>query len=129
MCVCVCVYMHGHTHVIYISISGRLLLCNRDLEEVSEHIFFNCLLVRLFWDHVRELMACIGFEHLVFIDLVYICDSVSRPWSRVKQLVFLMLLAMARMVLLVVQMRGVLRDECYSHQHLIWPSAWDEHRN
>lgn len=39
------------------------------------------------------LRALIDVEHLVYIDLSYVCDNVSPPWSGVKSLVDLMLLA------------------------------------
>lgn len=56
---------------------------------------------------------------LVSIDLAYACDNVSPPWSRVKRVVFLMLLAVASIVLWTMQMEGILRYERYSHQDLV----------
>lgn len=57
-------------------------------------------------------MARIDPEHLVPIDLAYACDNVSPPLSGLKRMVFLTLLAVARM-------EEVIQHERYSHQDLV----------
>lgn len=59
------------------------------------HAFYHCPQVRPLWDYAGELTARISFKKLMLIDRVYACDSVSPPYSGVKQMVFLMLLATA----------------------------------
>lgn len=67
--------------------------CDIGLEERAVHAFFHYPQVRRFWDHVGEFTACIYPEHLVPINLAYVCDNMSPPWSGVKRIVFLTLLA------------------------------------
>lgn len=43
----------------------------------------------LFLDRVGELMDRFDPEHLVSIDLAFVCNNVSSPWSKIKRLVFL----------------------------------------
>lgn len=54
--------------------------------------------VRPFWDYFGELTVHIAPEHLVSIDLAYVCDNVSLPSSGMKRWVFLMMLDVARML-------------------------------
>lgn len=59
-------------------------------------------------------------EHNVSIDLAYLCENVSPPWSGVKRLVFLTLITAARLVVWVMPIETILRyDEYYSYQVLI----------
>lgn len=55
--------------------------CDRGLEERAGHAFFHCPLVRPFSDHVGEMTARMDPEHLVSIDLAYVCDNVLLHWS------------------------------------------------
>lgn len=55
--------------------------------ETAVHAFFHCPQVHPFWDHVGELTVRIDPEHLMSIDLAYVCDSVSASWSRVKPMI------------------------------------------
>lgn len=73
--------------------------CDLGLEENSSHAFYYCPPVRFFWDYVGELSARIAPEKIVFNDLAYSYDNVSPPYSVVKCMVFLKLLALARMVI------------------------------
>lgn len=34
-----------------------------------------------FWYNVSELTVCINPEHLVFIDLIDMCNNMTLPWS------------------------------------------------
>lgn len=62
------------------------------------HPFFYCPHVQPFWDHISELTNSIDPKHIVSIDLWYMCDNVSPPLPGMKQMVFLMLLAVTGMV-------------------------------
>lgn len=55
----------------------------------------------------------------MLINLAYMCNNVSLPFSEKKQMVFLMLVAVTRMVIWMLQMEGILRYEHYFHQALI----------
>lgn len=59
---------------------------------------YHCPYVHLFWDYVSELMARIYPEHLISINLAYICNNVLPLYSVVKRMAFLTLLAVAKMV-------------------------------
>lgn len=89
------------------------------LKETAVHAFYHCLPVNPFWDHVSELTARIDPEHIVPICLKYACENVSPPYSGVRQMVFLALLAEARMMMWTTRMERILRYERYSHQDLI----------
>lgn len=75
-----------------------------------------------FWDQVDDLAAPIDPEHLVSINLAYVCDNVLPPWSGVNRLVFLTLLTVARMWL--TRMEGILQYGHYSLQVLGISSRW-----
>lgn len=90
-----------------------------DLEETAFHAYYPCPQARPFWDYVGKLTAHIALNQLVLIDLTYECDNVQPLYSWVKQMVFLTLLAMARLVIWMMRKKGILRHKCYSHQVLI----------
>lgn len=69
-------------------------------------------------DFVGELLVRIAPKKLVLIDRKYASDNVSHPYSGVKRIVFLSLLATARMVIWTVQKEEILRCERCSHQDL-----------
>lgn len=57
----------------------------------------------------------VSIRNILSIDMAYVCDNVSPPWSWVKRLVFLMLLTVARMVMWVTQTGSIIWNERYSH--------------
>lgn len=65
--------------------------CDIDLEETTVSDF-HCPQVRPFWDHVDP-------EHLVSIDLAYVCNNLLPPWPVMKRMMFLILLVVARIVI------------------------------
>ena len=74
-------------------------LCGSDKEETAEHAFFYCPKVRPLWSYVNEVTARIVPDRLVQLDVAYVVDSVSPPYSGEKRKVFFAELAVARMVI------------------------------
>ena len=73
--------------------------CARCLEETAEHAFYYCERVRPFWDHLGEWTARIEPKQLVLLDVGYVVDNVLPPFQGEKLVVFLVILAVARMVI------------------------------
>ena len=73
--------------------------CGSGLEETAEHAFYYCERVRPFWDHVVEWTARIEPKQLVLLDVGYVVDNVLPPFHGEKRMVFLTILAVARMVI------------------------------
>ena len=73
--------------------------CSSGLEETAEHTFYYCERVHPFWDHVGEWMAHIEPKQLVLLDVGYVVDNVFPPFQGEKRVVFLPILAVARMVI------------------------------
>ena len=71
--------------------------CGSGLEETAEHAFYYCDRVRLFWDHVGEWTARIEPKQLVLLDVGYVVDNVLPPFQAEKRVMFLAILAVARM--------------------------------
>ena len=93
--------------------------CGSDLEETAEHAFFYCERVCPFWDHVREWMARIKPKQLVLLDIGYIIDNVLPLFQGEKRVVFLAILAVARMVIWETQKKGLYDDANFSHCDLV----------
>ena len=73
--------------------------CGSGLETLALHAFYYCERVRLFWSHVKEWMARISPRELVLLDVGYVVDNVNPPFQGEKHVVFLVILAVARMVI------------------------------
>ena len=93
--------------------------CGNGLEETAEHAFYYCERVRLFWDHVGEWMARIEPKQLVLLDVGYVVDNVLPPFQGEKRVVFLTILAVARMVIWITRKKGLYDDANFSHRDLV----------
>ena len=75
------------------------LCCGSSLEERVLHAAFYCEWVRSFWSHVWEWTARIDPKQLVLLDVGYVMDNVDPLYQGEKRVVFLAILAVARMVI------------------------------
>ena len=81
--------------------------CGSGLEETAEHAFYYCERVRPFWDHVGEWTARIEPKQLVLLDVGYVVDNVLPPFQGEKRVVFLVILAVARMMIWTTRKKGL----------------------
>ena len=93
--------------------------CGSGLEETAEHAFYYCERVRPFWDHVGEWTACIEPKQLMLLDIGYVVDNVLLPFPGEKSVVFLAVLAGARMGIWTTQKKGMYDDANISHHFLV----------
>ena len=93
--------------------------CGSGLEETAEHAFYYCERVRPFWDHVGEWTARIEPKHLVLLGVGYVVDNVLPPFQGEKRVVFLAILAVARMVIWTTRKKGLYDDANFSHHDLV----------
>ena len=93
--------------------------CASGLEETAEHAFYYCEWVRPFWDHVGEWTAHIEPKQLVLLDVGYVVDNVLPPFQGEKRVVFLAILAVARMVIWITRKKGLYEDANFSHRDLV----------
>ena len=93
--------------------------CDSVLEETAEHAFYYCKQICLFWDHVGEWMVRIEPKQLVLLDVGYIVDNVLPPFQGEKHVVFLVILAVARMEIWTTQKKELYDDANFSHCDLI----------
>ena len=93
--------------------------CGSGLEETAEHAFYYCERVRPFWDHVGEWTARIEPQKLVLLDVGYVVDNVLPPFHGEKRVVFLAILAVARMVIWTTRNKGLYDDANFSHRDLV----------
>ena len=89
------------------------------LEETAEHAFYYCERVRPFWDHVGEWTARIEPKKLVLLDVGYVVDNVLPPFQGEKRMVFLAILAVARMVIWTTRNKVLYDDANFSHRDLV----------
>ena len=89
------------------------------LEETAEHAFYYCERVRPFWNHVREWTARIEPKQFVLLDIGYVVDNVLPPFQGEKRVVFLAILAVARMVIWTMRNKGLYDDAKFSHRDLV----------
>ena len=92
---------------------------NSGLEETAAHAFYYCEQVRPFWDHVREWTARIEPEQLVLLGVGYVVDNVLPPFQGEKRVVFLAIVAAARMVIWTTRRKGLYDDVNFSHRDLV----------
>ena len=89
--------------------------CGSDLEETASHVFYYCKRVHPFWSHVKEWTARISPRELVLLDIGY----VDLPFQCEKRVVFLVILAVARMVIWQTQNKGLYDGANFSYCDLI----------
>ena len=92
--------------------------CSSCLEETAEHAYY-CERVRPFWDHVGEWTARIEPKQLVLLDVGYVVDNVLPPFHGEKRVVFLAILAVARMVIWITRKKGLYDDASFSQRDLV----------
>ena len=90
--------------------------CGSGLEETAEHAFYYCERVRPFWDHVGEWTVRIEPKQRVLLDVVYVVNNVLPLFQRV---LFLVILAVARMVIWTTRKKEFYDDANFSHCDLI----------
>ena len=93
--------------------------CGSGLEETAEHAFYYCERVHSFLDHVGEWTARIEPKQLVLLDIGYVVDNVLPPFQVEKRLMFLAILAVARMVIWTTRKKGLYNDANFSHRDLV----------
>ena len=93
--------------------------CGSGVEETAEHAFYCCERVRPFWNHVEEWTARIEPKQLVLLDVGYVVDNVLPPFQSEKRVVFLVILAVARMVIWTTRKKGLYDDANFSHRDLV----------
>ena len=79
----------------------------------------SCERVCPFWDHVEEWTACIEPKQLVLLDVGYVVENVLPPFQCEKRMVFLAILAVARMVIWTTRNKGLYDDANFSHRDLV----------
>ena len=92
--------------------------CGSGLEEMAEHAFYYCKRVRPFWNRVGEWTARIEPKQLVLLDIDYVVDNVLPQFQGEKHVVFLTILAVARMVIWTMRKKGLYDDANFSHRDL-----------
>ena len=93
--------------------------CGSGVEETAEHAFYYCERIRPFWDHVGEWTARIEPEQLVLLDVGYVVDNFLPLFQGEKSVVFLAILAVARMVIWTTRKKGLYDDANFSHRNLV----------
>ena len=93
--------------------------CGSVLEETAEHAYYYCDRVRPYWDHVGEWTARIEPKQLVVLYVGYVVDNVLPPFQDEKRVVFLAILAVARMVIWTTRKKGLYDDANFSYRDLV----------
>ena len=88
--------------------------CDSGIEKTAEHVFY-CRWIRMLWDYV----ACIDPKQLVQLNVSYIVDNIDTLWVSVKQRVFLMILAIARMVIWQTRLKELYDGASFSDYDLM----------
>ncbi len=91
--------------------------CGSGLEETALHAFYYCEWVQPFWSHVGEWTARISPRQLAQLDVDYVIDNVVPPYKGEKPVVFLAILAVAR--IWVTRSKGLYVGAKFSHRDLI----------
>ena len=92
--------------------------CGSGLKETAENAFYYRERVRPFWDHVGEWTARIEPKQLVLLDVGYVVDNILPPFQGEKRVVFLVILALAKMVIWTTRKKGWYDDANFSHRDL-----------
>ena len=69
------------------------------LEEMVLPAFYYCERVNPYWSHIGEWTARISLKQLVLLNVVYVVDNIDLLYQDEKRVVFLAILAVARMVI------------------------------
>ena len=85
------------------------------LQEKAEHVFYYSERVRPFWDHIGEWTARVEPEQLVLLDVGYVVDNVLPQFQDEKRVVFLAILAVARMVIWMTRKKRLYDGANFSH--------------
>ena len=94
-------------------------LCGSGLEETGEHAFYYSERIRSFRNHVGEWTARIESKQLMLLDVVYVVDYVLAQFQGEKWVVFLEILAVARMVIWITRKNRLYGGANFSHRDLI----------
>ena len=89
------------------------------LEETAEHAFYYCERIRPFWDHVGEWTTHNEPKQLVLLDVGFVVGNVLPPFQGEKRVVFLTILAIARIVIQTIRKKGLYDDASFSHRDLV----------
>ena len=92
--------------------------CASGLEEMVEHAFYYYKRVRPFWDHSGEWTARIEPKQIVLLDVGYVVDNVLPSFQGEKRVMFLAILAVARLVIWTTRKKGLYDDANFSHRDL-----------
>ena len=93
--------------------------CCSGLEKTAEHAFYYCQRIRPFWDHVGEWTFHIEPKQPVLLDVGYVVENVLPSFQGDKRVVFLAILAVARIVIWTTWKKGLYDDANFSHRDLI----------
>ena len=93
--------------------------CDNGLEKTTEHSFYYCKRVRLLWNYVGEWTIHIKPKQLVLLDVGYVLDNVLPQFQGQKHVVFIVILAVARMVIWMTRKKGFYDGANFSHHDLI----------
>ena len=86
---------------------------------MAKHAFYYCERVRSFWDHVGEWTAHIETKQFALLDVGFVVDNVLPPFQSEKRVVFLAILAVARMVIWTTRKKELYEDANFSHHDLV----------
>ena len=89
--------------------------CGSVFGKTAYHAFYYCERVRAFWNHVGEWTTRIEPKQLVLLDV----DNVFPQFQGEKRVVFLAILAIARMVSWITRKKGLYDGTNFSHRDLI----------
>ena len=82
--------------------------------------FYNCQWVHLFWSHVGEWTVHIDPKQLLLLEVGYIVDNIDPPYWGERHVVFLAILAVARMVIWETWKKGLYDGANFFHCDLIF---------
>ena len=93
--------------------------CGGSLEETALHAFYYCEWIRPFWSHVEKWTARISSRKLVLLDVGYVMDNIDPPFQVEKRVMFLAILAVARMEIWQTRNKELYEGANFSHRDLI----------